>query len=137
MNRDRYVRNNLTPAEVTAWRALREPEEKNRLFFYWWCDDIDREIFIRELAGRPTAVPSRTPLEPDPSPPLNLPAAQGFRQPEVILLSESADIRRALTQSGDFSNAPYADLGGGSFLLAQDPLLTGQPGPVGTPSRRR
>lgn len=126
MNKFRHERPAFKFAE---WQRLTEPEEQNRLWFDWWCDEDDHQALIAALGGKPTAVPSRTPYEADPAPPLNVPARQGFRSAPLWLLSDPDDIRAALTRHDDFSNAPYADLGGGSFLLAQDPLPQGAQGP--------
>ncbi|KNZ30971.1 MAG: hypothetical protein AD742_19465 [Methylibium sp. NZG] len=109
-----------------------------RQLFDWWCDDgeragegdavrpSDRQEYIRSLGGTPTAIKSRSPLQNDPAPPLNQPAPQGVR--DVFLLSNPEHIRRALTDHDNFSNIPYAALGGAAFLLAMDPPKAGAGG---------
>lgn len=106
-------------------------EAVNRLLFDWWCDEGDHEgesefrrasdrlSYIRSLQGKPTPIPSRALRQDDPAPPLTEPAPQGFRK--VFLLSAPDHLRRALTDSKNFSNLPYAALGGASFLLGMDP----------------
>lgn len=96
-----------------------EREAANRLLFDWWCDDDDRAAFIASLKGVPTPVPSRSLRQDDPAPLLTAPAPQGFRN--VLLISNPTQVHRALTRPDEFSNVPYAALGGASFLLAQDP----------------
>jgi hypothetical protein len=111
----RNVRPPFNAADLDALSG----EQANRLIFDWWCDETDRPLFIDSLQGKPTFVPSRTPLQNDPAPLMTTPAPQGRRL--IVLLSDPADVRRALTRHDEFSNIPYAALGGASFLLAQDP----------------
>jgi cytochrome P450 len=106
-------------------------EARNRLLFDWWCDEgdgpgegdferlSDRLSFIRSLSGRPTPIPSRALRQDDPAPLLTEPAPQGFHK--VYLLSKPDHVRKALTDKANFSNLPYAALGGASFLLGMDP----------------
>ena len=106
-------------------------EARNRLLFDWWCDEgehegegdlprqSDRLRYIASLKGKPTRIPSRAPRQDDPAPPLTEPAPQGFT--DVYLLSSPDHLRQALTDRANFSNLPYAALGGASFLLAMDP----------------
>lgn len=94
-------------------------EAGNRLIFDWWCDDDDRPQYIASLRGKPTSFPSCAPQIIDPAPPLDQPTPQGFR--DVFWVSNAAHIRKALTDTDNFSNIPYATLGGASFLLAMDP----------------
>jgi cytochrome P450 len=105
-------------------------EARNRLIFDWWCDEgdlntkprreSDRLRFIAALKGNPEPkIPSRAPLQNDPAPPLTEPAPQGFR--DVYLLNDPAHLRAALTDTKNFTNLPYAALGGASFLLGLDP----------------
>ena len=128
----RFNRPDFTLADLAAAPS---DEARNRLLFDWWCDDgehpgegdkprvSDRLNYIRGLAGKPTPMQSRAPLQNDPAPPLNEPAPQGFRP--VYLLSKPAHIRMALTDHKNFSNVPYAALGGAAFLLAMDPPASG------------
>lgn len=69
----------------------------------------------------PLRFPSRTAVNDDPAPPLGTPPPQGL-QP-VWLVHEAAQLRQVLTNPAVFSNRPYALLGGGGFMLAQDPSL--------------
>lgn len=103
----------------------------NRVLFDWWCDEgelpqpcvpgrlSDRLKYIESLACEPKTFPSRALRQNDPAPPFNEKAPQGFRP--AVLLSKPAHIRQALTDSANFSNLPYAALGGASFLLGLDP----------------
>ena len=129
----RYTRRKFDLADLKQKDGKTDqPEEAvNRLLFDWWCDEGDHEgegdfrrasdrlSYIRSLQGKPTAIPSRALRQDDPAPPLTEPAPQGFRT--VYLLSAPDHLRRALTDSEDFSNLPYAALGGASFLLGMDP----------------
>ena len=117
MNRDRHDRPTF---DIRQLHGLSE-EAANRLVFDWWCDEQDRLQFIQAIHGRPRAVPSRSPLQADPAPWFDAQAPQGWRAPPLYLLTARQDIAAALTQPGQFSNAPYAQLAGGAFLLAQDP----------------
>lgn len=111
-------------------------DARNQLLFDWWCDDgdleepgqdfrdSDRLKFIASLEGQPKKVPSRAPLQLDPAPPIDQPPKLGLRH--IVLLSSFEHIHQALT-SPDFSNQPYAALGGGSFLLGMDPPTAADP----------
>ena len=116
MKRSRYYqRPKFDLAELTK---LTHDEERSRLIFDWWCEDADRLAWIRQLSGG-ERLSSRAPRQDDPAPPITDPAPQGFR--EVRLLYREADIAQALTDTANFSNLPYAALGGASFLLGLDP----------------
>lgn len=121
MNPDRHVR---PPFDIGQLQGLSD-EAANRLVFDWWCDEQDRQLFIRALGGQPREVPSRAPLQDDPAPWFDAQARQGVRAPPLVMLTDPADIDVALTRPADFSNAPYAQLAGGAFLLAQDPAPAG------------
>ena len=120
----RYVR---PPFDIDDLKKKKTKEALNRLIFDWWCDEgdlaepreSDRLLYIAELGETATAIPSRAPRQNDPAPPLTEPAPQGFR--EVFLLSKPAHLREALTDTKNFTNLPYAALGGASFLLGLDP----------------
>ncbi len=114
----RFVR---PPFDFAELQQLRGDEAKNRRLFDWWCDEDDRLRLIHQLRSQrePTWIPSRSPLQIDPAPPLNEPAPEGFR--DILLLSDPEQVRYALTHPEVFGNAPYAALGGASFLLGQDP----------------
>jgi cytochrome P450 len=124
----RYNRRAFNPQDLADKTT---DEGRNQLIFDWWCDegdsrdapggerDSDRLRFIRTLGGVPKRIPSRAPRQNDPAPPITDPAPEGFRN--IYLLSAPADLRRALTDTDDFSNVPYASLGGASFLLGLDP----------------
>jgi hypothetical protein len=99
-------------------------EARNNLIFDWWCDEDDRKAFIASLNGVPTPIRSRSPIQDDPAPPLDKPAEQGFRN--VYLISDPVHVHMALTRPDLFSNVPYAMLGGGTFLLAQDSPAPGE-----------
>ena len=123
----RYVRPKFDIHELDG----KTDEATNRLIFDWWCDEgdlrnppdpdrpSDRLEYIASLGGTPTAIPSRAPHQNDPAPLITEPAPQGFRP--VFLLSDPGDVREALTNTYDFSNLPYAALGGASFILGLDP----------------
>jgi hypothetical protein len=123
----RYVR---PPFDINELNGKTD-EESNRLIFDWWCDEgdlqdppptgrsSDRLLYIAKLKGEPKWIPSRAPHQNDPAPPITVPAPQGFRP--VCLLSDPGDVRKALTNTDDFSNLPYAALGGASFILGLDP----------------
>jgi hypothetical protein len=98
-------------------------EARNQLLFDWWCDDGDRRAFIQTLNRAPHTVLSRTPIQIDPAPLLTDAPQQGFRK--LVLLTDPAHIFLALTDSNRFSNAPYAALGGASFMLGMDPRAQG------------
>ena len=111
------------PFNFAQYTAQPDPELKNRLFFDWWCDEDDRPKLLLELLQNlpPVlhAVPTRTPVQNDPAPPLDQRTPQGYR--DLVLLSQPDDLLQALTRHEQFSNIPYAALGGASFLLGQDP----------------
>ncbi|MBQ0959933.1 hypothetical protein KAK06_13350 [Ideonella sp. 4Y11] len=95
-------------------------EERNRRFFDHWCDPDDHPALITALRSDPCySLPSRVHRRDDPAPPLGDRPPQGFRR--VWLITDVQDIQHALTQPQHFSNLPYAELGGGAFLLARDP----------------
>lgn len=100
-------------------------EGRNRLLFDWWCDDgephrqSDRLKFIARLGRQPEPFPSRAPRQNDPAPLLTEYAPQGFRP--AFLICDPADVCEALKNAKNFSNIPYAALGGASFVLGLDP----------------
>jgi len=104
--------------DMTAFQEM-HAEAQNQLLFDWWCDEDDRAKLIAALNGKPLKFHTRAPRQDDPAPPLTEPAPQGFR--DAWIISSPKDIDRALTHADEFSNIPYAALGGGGFLLAQDP----------------
>lgn len=116
----RFKRPAFNPAELTA---TVDSEAKNRLIFDWWCDEADRKAYIASLNGLPTWIDGRMPLQDDPAPPIHRPVPQGLKR--VLLISSPRDVHDVLTRPQDFSNRPYALLGGGTFLLGQDPSTTG------------
>lgn len=104
-----------------------DPEARSAQWFDWWCDPDDRPKLVRsvqEHPRQPFRLQSRAPLQNDPAPPLDVPAPQGFR--DVLVISRHEDVSHVLRSPNQFSNIPYAALGGAAFLLAQDP-----PGAVG------
>jgi hypothetical protein len=125
---NRYKR---PPFVLNDLNTLPRDEARNRLLFDWWCDEgelkqacgpsrkSDRLSYIDSLGGEPTPFPSRSLRQNDPAPPLNERAPQGFRL--AFLLSKPEHIRKALTDTENFCNLPYAALGGASFLLGLEP----------------
>lgn len=120
----RYERPPFNPAYLLS--CLNQPpssqndELYNRRFFDFWCDHDDHPDLIDTLApGKPYSLPSRVHRRDDPAPPITDSPPQGFRR--VWLITSPQDISYALTHPQDFSNLPYAELGGGAFLLARDP----------------
>lgn len=95
-------------------------EARNRQFFDHWCDPDDHQKLIDALhPGACHSLPSRVHRRDDPAPPISDRPPQGFRR--VWLITDAQDIEHVLTHPQDFSNLPYAELGGGAFLLARDP----------------
>lgn len=97
-------------------------EARAQLLFDWWCDDSDRETFLQhvERGGRKLHwILGREQVEDDPAPPRSRPRAQGHAP--VALITDPADVAAALANPRDFSNLPYAEIGGASFMLALDP----------------
>jgi len=93
------------------------PFEANRILFTWLSDDADRAALYKYLSiHRPLLrFQSRADIK-----------AHGkcdrdsvFRQ-SVYLLSKREHVVRALTDTERFSNAPYRELGSGTFMLALD-----------------
>lgn len=122
MNRERFKR----PAfDFNEYLNAASDEERNRLFWFWWTDEADRRQLLQQPEWQHLELPSRTPYVDDPAPPLSQPVMQGGRRPALRLLTNREDILHAIQDSENFSNAPYAALGGGSFLLAQDPVKQG------------
>ena len=124
----RTVRKKFNGAELAEQT---HDEARNRLLFDWWCDEgdllgeadhlrlSDRRRYIASLNGKATPFPSRSALQNDPAPLLTDLSPQGFRP--VYLLSNPEHIHRALTDSKNFCNLPYAALGGASFMLGLEP----------------
>jgi cytochrome P450 len=99
---------------------LGKPDEvRTQLQFDWLRDDGDREAWLTHLNGKVEWIQSRCHFQDDPAPPRSQPVPQG--RVDVALLSDPADVRHALSTPAEFSNAPYAELGGASFMLAIDP----------------
>lgn len=93
-------------------------EAQARLLFDWWCDPADQAQLFEKLGGKVRLIPSRAHYEDDPYPPRSQQPPKGHA--DVALISDPEDVRTALTDS-KFSNVAYAELGGGSFMLALDP----------------
>jgi cytochrome P450 len=110
-------RHDRPPFDITKLQTL-GPEQQTRLLFDWWCDDDDREFFLDE-PQRDLFFRSRSQVQDDPSPPRVPPPQQGHAL--VALVTQPAVVASALANSSDYSNIPYAELGGASFMLALDP----------------
>ena len=98
-------------------------EARTRLQFDWWSDDENRSAYLDALNGNVAWINSRAPVQDDPAPPRSAPVMQGHAL--VALISNPADVARALSTPAEFGNIPYAELGGASFMLALDPPVAG------------
>lgn len=94
-------------------------EERTQLQFDWLRDDGDRNAWLTHLNGGVEWIQSRCHIQDDPAPKRSQPVPQG--RAGVALISHPDDVERALSHPTQFSNAPYAELGGASFMLAIDP----------------
>lgn len=115
---------NRTPFDITDLTCARSDFERNRILFEWLCDDGDRAELYKEVSTlspsqRTLAFRSRAHLQDDPAPSRGLPIEQGHST--AYLLTDRADIEYALTHPAEFGNAPYKELGTGTFMLALDP----------------
>ncbi|HEY8358373.1 MAG TPA: hypothetical protein VIL30_13025, partial [Ramlibacter sp.] len=77
--------------------------------------------YFDELGDKLEWIWGRAPVEDDPAPLRSTPARQGHAG--VALISHPRDVDEALTNTAKYSNVPYAELGGASFMLAIDPGL--------------
>lgn len=111
----RFDRPDFDPGALAGLSA----EQATRLKFDWWRDEGDREEWFEHLDGRIGWIDGRAPVQDDPAPPRSRPWPQGHAR--VAVLTAPADVERALTDTVAFSNRPYAELGGASFMLAIDP----------------
>jgi cytochrome P450 len=107
------------PFAITELDRLTSEEARTRLKFDWLCDDADRVRYLNQLGGKIDWIRSRSHVEDDPAPPRSRPVPQGHAH--VALVTDAADVERALSEPENFSNIPYAELGGASFMLALDP----------------
>lgn len=98
-------------------------EQKTRLVFDWWCDDDDREAYLKSLGTSTGWIASRAHVQDDPAPPRSQPVPQGHAK--VALIVDPAEVDKALVDTQAYSNIPYAELGGGGFMLAMDPVSGG------------
>lgn len=114
------------PFAIGDLARQKSEEARTRVLFDWWCDDDDRESYLQQLNGSVDWISSRAHVEDDPAPPRSTPARQGHAG--VALITDRAHVARALSEPQSFSNVPYAELGGASFMLALDP-----PGPGAGP----
>ena len=121
-----------TPFDPSSlpWAEDTTGDVRNRALLEWLSDDEDRAALYRLIndnwAGK-LVFPSRdaTPREPD---------GQGFDHPltppvvghkPVQLITDRTTIETVLKDDGTaYSNRIYAELGGGSFMLALDPKRT-------------
>ncbi|MBS0435591.1 MAG: hypothetical protein JSR75_12010 [Proteobacteria bacterium] len=117
----RFKRPDFDPAELKRLG----PERATQLIFDWWRDDTDREAWFDHLNGALYWIASRAPIQDDPAPPRSQPAPQGHAR--VALISDPGNVRHALSSSADYSNIPYAELGGAGFMLAIDPAPPNRP----------
>lgn len=101
------------------------PFARNQCIALRLDDDDKRPGFMKE-AHRKLILefPSASHPENDPAPPYN--QAPKPRHCQAWLVSGSAAICQALRDPKNFSNVPYGEIGGSSFMLAMDPS-PGQP----------
>lgn len=111
------------PYKADDWQVLSTLDEEcaNRLLFDWWSDDDDRAALLKDLRGQPGPLkfPSRAAWQAEPAPPYGAPAPQGFEP--AYLVTDPVQVGLILNTPQVYSNVPYTLLGGGSFLLGQDP----------------
>ncbi|NML42610.1 hypothetical protein HHL11_02535 [Ramlibacter sp. G-1-2-2] len=115
----RFVRPKFNPAELNN----KNLEQQARLVFDWWCDDDDREAYLKSLGTGIGWIASRAHVQDDPAPPRSQPVPQGHAK--VALIVDPAEVDKALVDTQAYSNIPYAELGGGGFMLAIDPAPAG------------
>jgi len=89
----------------------------SRLLFSWLSVDVERGDLYRCLIddGEPLLFQSRADVKIRPTDPGN----STFQQ-DVYLLTKRTHIEQALTDTQNFSNAPYQVLGSGTFMLGLD-----------------
>lgn len=112
----------LSKVDLSVFDELmrNNPYYANRLLFGWLSDDEHRLKLYDALRSRRRPVlkfQSRAEIKTPP------PQPSTFRQ-DVFLVASADLIKEALTDSDRFSNAPYAALGTGTFMLA---LKAGDP----------
>jgi cytochrome P450 len=107
------------PVDLGEWERCGQHFKRNRLLFDWLCDDARRADLYAALRGRKSLrFESRAPLPPA-LPGLDPASAPEHRSAHLVLDRELIASILADT-SGAYSNAPYADIGTGSFMLALD-----------------
>ncbi len=118
----------MNPTEPDAGVPLPGPgtandfEDNQSLAVHLQDDDLRPALM--QLAQQKKVLPicsADHPLD-DPAPPYSQPPAQAHRQ--AWLVAGAEEVRRVLRDVEHFGNAPYAEIGGGSFMLAleADPL---------------
>lgn len=106
----------MTLLEEFEATNARCPAAAARQVYGWLCDWPQREALYAELrqARRPLSLQGRPQADPSD-------ASGRLRPAELVhLLADPEQIAAALQDSETFSNAPYRNLGSGSFMLGLD-----------------
>ncbi len=110
------------PPAVDLGRFAAGPDYvRNRLLLEWLSDDVRRaELYdaINQAHGGVLCFPSLAQQDQSLLPPRE-PRATRYRS--AYLITERPLIEHALRCPAEFSNAPYADMGTGGFMLSLDP----------------
>ena len=100
--------------------------DRNQTLFA--CLDIDDRLPANDPRRKPWLPPnkvqvflSRAHPESDPAPPFAEPQPEGHVK--AYLVSGCDEVAAVLSQPDVFGNVPYAELGGGGFMLALDPTV--------------
>lgn len=117
---------NISPVDLDKFRTLRDDDARNRLLLDWISDDEHRALLFDEINRYDGTLtfPSRDSGQREcdcgdlgtPRPP------PAFVHRDVVLVARRAAIEKVLLDNGTlYSSRVYAELGGGSFMLALDP----------------
>ena len=96
----------------------RNPADASRRLLEWLSNDAARADLYRDLAGVGQPLAFESPADTKELP--TDPGESHYRQ-TVYLVTRKDQVKLAFTDTEAFGNAPFRALGGGSFMLAQDP----------------
>jgi cytochrome P450 len=98
---------------------LQSPAKANRLLFTWLSDDDERADLYRCLLNSTDVLKFQSRANTKERRTQDTPPV--FHQ-EVYLLTKREHVKRALTESEEFSSSPYRALGSGTFMLGLENL---------------
>ena len=121
-NNRKVTRRPFNPDDL---KAAKDGYMRNRIVFDWLADDTDRNAFYtyvndpKNKQTSPFAIFSRAKFNNDPAP-LKDDHSDSVGS-TVYLVTKREHIQKVFSDTVNFSNLPYSDIGSGAFMLGLDP----------------